>query len=349
MAHDLDFSNGQANIALRGGAKTAWHGLGQEINDGDSIETIAKKAGLNFKVTSAPVLYTGPDGVVRQFPNTRVTFREDTFAPLGIASEQRHEVQPIECLEFFDKFAKKNQLQIETAGSLAGGKRIWALAKLGKDFDYMLPGKDRLTAYIRMMTGFDSKTATSAVLTYIRQVCANTEEAINRTDGANSYRVPHSTRFDASALQGAIGLLGEQHKTTCEFWNQLVKRKVSDKERDQFFCDLFGIDVKERDAVGKDGKNLVSQRTRNMLSQLSAAFVNESKGASLKSAKGTAYGLLQAVTYWTDHESVANDLHKDGKAGARLNSAWFGLGARTKRDAQFLAAQLAGCEELVAA
>lgn len=348
MAHLIDESKGIAAIASRGGAASCWHGLGQEILSTDSIEVIQRKAGLNFEVASAPVEYTDKNGHTYSFEKKNVTYRTDTGAALGIAGPHRNEVQPFEVLEFFDKFLKDNSLHIETAGALRGGNTVWALAELGPDFQHMLPGKDKIRAYVRLMTGFDSKTSTQAVLTYIRQVCANTEEAINVQDGKNSYRVSHSSVFDPTSLQKAIGLFGEQHKMTSALWNALAKRKVTATERDQFFCDVMGVDIEKKNDVDENGKPLISTRTRNVLDQLTAAF-SKSKGADLKSAKGTAYGLLQAVTYWADHQAVTNDLTGDGKKNSRLQSAWFGLNAQAKADAQYFAAQLAGCSELVAA
>jgi phage/plasmid-like protein (TIGR03299 family) len=348
MAHNIDSSNGQNNVALIGGGKSAWHGLGQEILPTDSMADVARKAGLSHIVTSSPVMYNDANGVQQIMANSRVNFRADTGAALGVVSDDYQILQPSQVLEFLWDWSKKNDCPIHTAGSLAGGKRVWAMCKLSKNFRFMLPGKDAIDCYLRFMTGFDGKTGSSAVGTATRQVCENTEQMINRADGHNAYNVSHMGQFDAKALQTALGMLGEQHKITGQFWNELCKRKVSDAEADKFFCDLFEIDVKERDAVGSDGKAIVKTRTRNMLSELTAAYKN-APGQNLKSANGTAYGLLQAVTYWTDHESRSNDIHKEGADAARFNSAQFGLGARTKLDAQFLAAELAGCSELIAA
>jgi phage/plasmid-like protein (TIGR03299 family) len=344
----LAVTNGKVALAVAGGGKTTWHGFGEEILPTDTMEQVAKKAGIAWTAGSSPVQYVDQNGTLLTMHGSRVNYRLDTGAALGVVSDQYKIVQPIEILEFFRDFATKNKLMIETAGALRGGKTIWAMVKLGKDFAFMLPGSDAIDSYLRLQTGFDGGRATDAVATTTRQVCKNTENMINGDADRSGYRTPHTSLFDAKALQGALGMLGAQHKVTAKFWNELTKRKVTDKERDQFFCDLFSIDIKERDGVDSEGKPLVSGRTRNMLSQLTAAF-NNGPGSTLKSANGTAYGLLQAVTYWTDHESIANDVHKDGKESARLNSAWFGLGSRTKADAQYLAAKLAGCEELVAA
>lgn len=348
MSHEIDMSTGKAAIALRGGAKTAWHGLGQEICDGDSIKTIMKKAGLAWEVLSAPITFTDDEGHEQKVPDTVVNYRADTKAPLGVVSASKyHIVQPREVLEFFQDFLRDNRMQMETAGSLKGGKIIWALAKLGPDFQHVLPGKDKVDGYFRLQTGFTGGDGTNGVGTTIRQVCANTMRMIDTQESARIYRIPHSTVFDATGLQKAVGLLGEQHQVTAQFFNELIKRKVNAEERRKFFCDLFDYDVADYDKV-VDGKPVISTRTKNMLNQLEAAFVS-GPGSSLKSAKDTAFGLLNAVTYWVDHESGAVDRHNEGKERARLASAWFGLGDRTKRDAEVLVAELAGCEELLAA
>jgi hypothetical protein len=51
------------------------------------------------------------------------------------------------------------------------------------------------------------------------------------------------------------------------------------------------------------------------------------KGADLDSAKGTAFGLLNAVTEFVDHERRARSIDH------RLDSAWFGQGAAIKQKA----------------
>jgi len=351
MSHELDMSTGKAAIALRGGAKSAWHGLGQEILEGDSLETIARKAGLDWEVKTAPATYVDDRGHEHSIPNTVVNYRSDTKAPLGVVSANKYSMegrQPRDILGFYADLLHSNGMAIETAGSLRGGRIVWALAKLGSDYDFLMPGRDKVTGYYRFQTGNDGENGTSGVFTTIRQVCANTMRAIDTREADNIYRVSHAQEFDPKAFKAALGLLGAQHKVTAQFWNALCARKVSDAERRKFFCDLFRRDVAELDAVNAKGKPAIPARTRNMLSELEAAYAN-GPGAGLKSAKGTAFGLLQAVTYWTDHKAASVDKYGAGESAARLTSAWFGLGEETKQDAQYLCAQLAGCEELLAA
>jgi len=56
-------------------------------------------------------------------------------------------------------------------------------------------------------------------------------------------------------------------------------------------------------------------------------FNGEGMGASLPSANDTAWGLVNAVTQYVDHERRARSVDN------RLDSAWFGLGASIKQKA----------------
>ena len=53
-------------------------------------------------------------------------------------------------------------------------------------------------------------------------------------------------------------------------------------------------------------------------------FNGQGRGADLDSARDTAYGLLSAMTEFVDHERRAMSTDH------RLDSAWFGAGAKLK-------------------
>jgi phage/plasmid-like protein (TIGR03299 family) len=348
MGHELVIdANGKASVAAAGGAKSMWHGLGQEILPGDSIEVIQRKAGLDWEVLQAPITYVDKAGHEHTFKGTLANYRSDTSEGLGLVSNNRyHIVQPREVMEFFRDFLADNKLSIETAGAVKGGRVIWCMAKLGPEYDFLMPGKDRVNSYVRLQTSFDKSRATDLVATSVRQVCANTMALVDRHADRDGYKVNHSIKFDAKELQEAFGLLGEQHKVTKQVWDAMVKRKVDQAEAANYFCELLAIDPEEVGQTDKAGKKLVSGRTENVLKQLAANFT-QSPGASLKSAKGTAFGLMQAVTYYVDHQMAVQDNYDDGKTTARLTSAWFGAGAKLKDDAQWFAADLAGVSHLV--
>lgn len=63
------------------------------------------------------------------------------------------------------------------------------------------------------------------------------------------------------------------------------------------------------------------------MAKVHALFHGAGRGADLPSAKDTAYGLLNAVTEFVDHERRARS------SDHRLDSAWFGQGASLKQKA----------------
>lgn len=345
MAHELDFSTGRAAIAVRGGAATTWHGFGETITDDDDIPAILVKAGLSWTAHKAPVHYTAEatDGApAMQFRNVSVCYRSDTGEALGTVSDNRYQiVQPATILEFFREFLRWEGLSIETAGALKGGRVVWCLANLGPEFRHLGPGGDTTQGYVRLQTSYDGSRVTSLVGTTIRQVCANTERMIESETARQQYRVAHSTQLDAKALHAAFGFLGADFRETAETWNALQARTVTDEQAREFFCQVAGINPDDLTRNGADGKPLVSGKSRNALQALADAY-RASPGANLPGARGTAYGLLNAVTYYADHVATVRDTASDGTTVARLASAWLGSGADMKARARAYAAELAG-------
>ena len=74
----------------------------------------------------------------------------------------------------------------------------------------------------------------------------------------------------------------------------------------------------------KAGSANASDRT---MAKVMALFDGRGRGAELASSQGTAFGLLNAVTEFVDHERRARSTDH------RLESAWFGQGATLKERA----------------
>lgn len=351
MAHLIDMSNGRANVAAVGGAGSMWHKMGQEIADGEKdLQVIAAAAGLEWEAVMGAMSYQTSDGI-KQVDGRSVIYRSDTFAPLGEVSDNRYKIhQPAETLDFFDSFLRDNSMRIETAGCLKGGRIIWVQAKLGDDYQMRLGknGRDKIDSYIRLQTSFDTSMATSLVGTTVRQVCANTMAMIEGSTKGKQYRNGHGAAFDKAGLQAAFGLLGDQYKVTAEVYNAMIARKVSKAEQREFYLKMFGLEEEDFECVDRAGKPLVSEKMKLQMASM-ADCLTTGAGADMETAKGTAFGLLQSVTYWTDHVNKVRSSGGDGSAASRLTSNWYGFGAKVKADAQYLAAELAGVEELVAA
>jgi len=301
---------------------TPWHGLGNHLSARQSIEVWAKQAGMDWDICEAPVRFMtegageGHLGSILSYSDNKVLFRSDTHAPLSVVSQRYQVVQPREILEFYRDLTEISGFELETAGVLKGGKKIWALARTGQST--ALRGNDVTNGYVLLATACDGTLATTAQFTSIRVVCNNTL-AVALAGGVGAVKVPHSTSFDAEAVKKQLGISVSTWDEFMYRMKGLSERKVKSVEAERYFLRVF---------TDQNMKSLSSGQTNERaMAKALTLFEGHGKGSGLDSSKGTAFGLLNAVTEFVDHERRARSVDH------RLDSAWFGQGAAIKQKA----------------
>lgn len=318
MAHELDLTTGRPAIAYTG--EKPWHGFGEVMEKEQPLDVWRVAAGLDWAVKERDVFFHNGYSF-EQIDNRKALTRDDTGDVLSVVSNRYKVVQPEEVLQFFKQLIEREGFIMSTAGSLRGGKRIWALAETGKDFT--IKG-DKVAAYMLLATAYDGTFATTAQFTSIRVVCNNTLGfSLKRGGEGGIVRIPHTQDFNAYDVQADLGL--DASWTT--FRNnvvQLTEHKVTKRQAIEFFLTLLGVTEQE----AADGKQL--SNVKKLIS-----FYESAPGSQLVTAKDTTWGLVNAVSYLTDHgRRAANN-------GNRFDSASFGSGAEMKRKAYESALALA--------
>lgn len=312
MAHMIDTTTGRAAMAYAG--TVPWHGLGQALTPGATIDTWIEEAGLNYTVLESPVLYSTPAvSGLQSWPNRKVLHRSDTGAPLAVVSDGYHVLQPRDTVGFFGKLADIGGFELETAGALSDGKRVWALAKVN-DGAPIIDG-DIVRAYLMLATSYDGSMATIAKFTNIRVVCNNTIVQSLGGEG-RTVRVLHSERFDADAVRLELGIVGDQWERFLVQARGLAKVSMGAEDADAFVQSLL-----EPYHTGQIEINQSKGYKRIM-----ALFNGGAIGSDIPGVTGTRWGMLNAVTEMVDHE-------RGRSANTRLESAWFGTGAALKNRA----------------
>jgi len=314
--HEIDFTTGRPAIAYKG--EKPWHGYGEIMLENQPLDVWRVAAGLDWDVISRPVEYSpylqGDRATMkRTFKGRKVLLRNDTFGELSIVSDRFKVVQPARVLEFFKSLIEKNGFKMNTAGALRDGKRVWALAETGDEFSMQ---NDKVAAYLLLATAFDGTFSTTAQFTSIRVVCNNTLGfALERGGEGGVIKVPHNQEFNSYDVKNDLGL-EESWVTFRDNVMQFAQHKVTKREALNYFLTVMG--VTEEDAA--DGKQL--SNVKKLI-----AYYDSGPGSQLRSAKGTAWGLVNAVTFLADHGRRA------ANAGNRFDSASFGSGATLKRKA----------------
>jgi phage/plasmid-like protein (TIGR03299 family) len=308
--------------------QTPWHQLGNALPAQQPIEVWAQKAGMDWEIRDTPVRYmteqAGTLGSIMTFDDQKVLYRSDTKAPLSVVSGRYQVVQPKEVLEFYRDLVEVSGFELETAGVLKEGKKFWALAKTGKET--ALKGNDTVKGYILLATSCDGTLATTATPTTIRVVCQNTL-AVALNGASSAIKVPHSTSFDPQAVKKQLGIAVSSWDSFMYRMKTLSERKVKSHEAMNYFLKVLC----NTDSHVDPAQGLMNERA---LKTVQALYDGKGQGSDLASASGTAWGLLNAVTQFTDHERRARSQEY------RLDSAWFGQGAALKQRALDHALQL---------
>lgn len=298
--------------------QTPWHGLGNELSANQPLEVWQQQAGMDWDIKESPVQFMDivdeTQSRLITYPQSKVLYRSDTQAPLSVVSQRYKVVQPREILEFYRGLTEVSGFQLETAGVLKGGKKVWALALTGHSAT--LQGNDVTNAYVLLATACDGTLATTAQFTAIRVVCNNTL-AVAIDDSRGAVKVPHSTTFDADAVKRQLGISVSNWDTFMYRMKVLSERKVKHAEAERFFRQLF-TDPTQHPARKPNEQAMA--KTLNI-------YNGRGRGAELGSSNGTALGLLNSVTEFVDHERRARN------TDYRLDSAWFGEGAALKQRA----------------
>lgn len=298
-------------------AETPWHGLGKRLATHQPLEVWARQAGLNFQIKETPVRFmtesVGSLSAIMSYPDNKVLFRSDSNAPLSVVSQRYKVVQPREILEFYRDLTEISGYELETAGVLKGGRTIWALARTGQSST--LKGNDVTNGYVLLATGCDGTLATTAQFTSIRVVCNNTL-AVALAGSTGAVKVRHSTTFDPVAVKAKLGIsVSSWDGFMCQM-KTLSERKVKSTEAFNYFLRVFS-----------DPNNPAGLTNERAITKAMSMYEGRGRGAELASSKGTAFGLLNSVTEFVDHERRARSTDH------RLDSAWFGQGAILKQKA----------------
>ena len=311
MAHEItQRADGFNEMAFVG--ETPWHGLGQEIDENSSIEEWQKAAGMDWTINSSPIKFDA-EGNDQLYSGQNVLYRSDTHLPLSVVSNRYKAVQPVEVLEFFRDLIDENEFKIHTAGTLRGGKRMWALAETGK-FGEVCKG-DGVGGFLLLSTSCDRTLATTARFTTVSVVCNNTlTMAVN--DKSNCVSFSHIQQFDHEKVKEKLGTAVASFGSFMEMAKILQKQKMSIPKAKEFLDALIAPLNQVKDQPLSENR---------AYKKIIALFDEDAKGQEL--VGNTKWGMLNAVTEYVDHHNPSRN------NDARLDSAWFGTGDRLKAKA----------------
>ena len=287
-------------------SKAPWSESGAELKKARDVPAILKAAKIDWSVEKRP-LFDGNGNKSSGFG----IFRATDDACLGIVGSKYKPVQNADAFELFADFLKDGGTRMDIAGSLSGGRLVWGMARLGDDF--RLPGGDALTPYLFLGVPHGLNRSLTLRVVTVRDVCNNTLSIAMRDKHARvTWKMKHSSILDLPKKEAARELImgaledAREHQVVAK---KLMKIKVSDDKAANIVTKIFGSKV-----------DVETDRASLRVRQILDAYRN-APGAM----PGNAWGLLNGVTYWTDHINGR-------KPDKRMESAMLGHNASRKNN-----------------
>ena len=310
MAHEIE------QMAYVG--EVPWHGLGNRVEEGVSVEEMTRQAGLDWSVSKRSVMFNSLESLGTPFPmhtfkDKFVLARDLDDKPYAVVSGRYKPVQPKEVMEFFHDLVESQGFKLHTAGSLRDGKRIWCLAETGDS--HLVNGNDKVDSFLLLATSYDLTFSTLAQFTSVRVVCNNTlQRALG--DASGRVTVTHTQDFDSAAIKSQLGIGRENWEAFTKALDVIAKVKLDAVKATSVISNVFQLKPIEE---GADPNRTHAQNVIDMFTRQNYI------GADL--AGDSAWGLLNSLTEYVDFKKRARG------DGNRLDNAWFGDGAKLKERA----------------
>lgn len=310
-----------------------WHGLENLIDEGASREEWIEAAGFGFNLHKGLVRYaTERDQSPAEYQFFRekaVIFRDDNLEPMGVVGAKFQITQPREVAAFMFDVAEQLGAKMSTMGVLFSGQRYWALLHLEGMTGEVGKG-DFIKKHLLFCTACDGSLSNEIRECDERVVCNNTLQVARGEKGGKIYKVTHKSKFNADAAKKALDLehSASRFEAACQEMQRMAETRLTDAQMLGLTADLLKPDWRDLDE--EDRKRLFG-RANSPLTLIGRKAVNGTEyGADLEGGRGTAYGWLNAVTEYYDHDASR-------EVSTRMNNALFGSAVQIKSRAYGMA------------
>ena len=334
MAHDLDTTEGQTSFVSA--REDAWHRLGTVLPETFSAEDAMEKGllgGWNVRkaplVASVPILgevdpeaaadaeMLGLDAPEPEILGTTEVPIENRFAvvrnnpvvpgqidPLGVVGSQYTVIQNEAHAEFLDTLVEESGAHFETAGAIAGGRKVFITMKLPDHID--VGGVDRVDQYLAAVNSHDGSLPFTVMVTPVRVVCANTLNLAWR-GAASKFKIRHTKSSHESIVSKARETLDLSFRYLDGFQaeaERLINTELSTSRFEEIIWEAFG--------PTEDTYPSAATRREAQVDEYLRLFADAYTHEGLRE---TAWAGLNTLTEWYDHHS--STLAAPGEVDAR--------------------------------
>jgi phage/plasmid-like protein (TIGR03299 family) len=336
MAHHLMIENGRSAMGFIGAAP--WHA--GETNPTQltpeaayDIPLFIEQSGLNWPVQGHQLVIADTQEKMDLFAIKR-QMKDGSWQLLSksrAVGSRFNFLQNIDAFKWFAPFLETKEAQLNTAGALFNGSRIWVLAKLNRDPIEVVKG-DIVDKYLLLSHGHDGSLAIRVGFTPIRVVCYNTLSAAHGSDASKLIRIKHSKSLKANmeSIRETMNLANEEFEATAQQYKFLASKSINQADIQKYVKTVFKLD---------DEKD-ISTRQGNILDKI-MNLAETGRGNDLPGVKGTYWSAYNAITEYLTWDYAKPQKGEDDHRDNRLDALWFGKHAELNHHALKVAVELA--------
>lgn len=280
-----------------------WHGIGHVLSDYPTREEAQALVHPWEPITAPLYRYVpeiGDDGELRgrysEVPGSVLIERSDNGDVLGVVNESYGTVTNGEMWDVVEAVGKiGTDIRIETAGSLEGGRKVWALLRLTEPLRIAGDPNGDTLAFLAFQNGHVANSSFRAQAINTRIVCANTSAAADVEAGRSGYEF---TFRHSRNIKDRI----EEAKATVAMWRagitlwqnameHLVTVRVTSAQR-EWFVEQF---------QPMPPSHLLTERVRNNVEKARSELRGILASVTGEDIHDTAYGLFMAGIEYHQH------------------------------------------------
>lgn len=299
MAHNITERDGFFTVR-----QAAWHGLGTVLGEYPTIEEAKKIAHPWEPITEEifrRVVEVNEEGELVEhmepIENFVAKVRSDTNEVLGVTSETLETVNNSVMYDIAEAIEgeARGSVQLETGGSLLGGKKVWLLLKLRDPLMISDDPNGAVIPYYALQNAHDGSGSFRGQATMTRIVCDNTAQMADldaRTRG---------TEFTFSHTKGIHDRI-EEARTALTGWRDSVRSYR------QMMTHLRELEItREQQRTFLDAwmplpmPNVATERSMLFAEKARETYMSILNGPTCEGIDLTVYGLVQASVEYLNY------------------------------------------------
>lgn len=280
--------------------KPAWHNLGNVTTGArpDAWEDVRILADLTWDPEIVDGYHMVGDEFVKADTHKYIR-RNDNHEILGKPTDKFHLITNEDLGPIADALMNDKRINFETAGSVRGGKSVWALIYLNEPF--AIPGdpNGEMLSYMSLINHNTGRGSLRAAYVNTRIVCANTIAAAERESDAKGtgyvFRHLSSWQEQVEEAKAAIEGMERQKVEYAEWAKHLLTVTVKPKQFENFLVDFMPMPP----------ESMISDRVIDNVTKARESIRSILDSKTCEGINGTAYGVVQAAVEYADHKRLS--------------------------------------------